>query len=169
MIFRPHTDGLPSKKLHKPSFKLDATELTCIVSWRDLWDIFQSETKEKRLSLIPSSRVPFPVLLIHLHNYTSDIFGVSHDSVTANSSSYCQLSDSSDECAVIVVYSQAITEDYPSALLATLGAVLQYENLKLWLQQTIIETSWRLPLPFCSGHFEHDIVADFVYEVRHCA
>ena len=169
MIIHPNADGLPSKKLHKQSFKLGATELTCIASWQELLAIFQNEANEKGLSLIPSPRIPFPVLLIHLRNYTSKAFGVSHDSVTSNSSSYCQLSDSSEECAVIAVYSQSIIEYYPTALLATLGAVLQYSNMKLWLQLTIIETSWRLPLPFCSGHFEVRIVQDFVYEVRHCA
>ena len=132
--------------------------------------IFQNEAKEKGLSLIPSSRVPFSLLLIHLHNYTSEASGVSYDGATLNSSSYCQLSDSEDECAMIAVYSQSIFSVYPATLLIFLGYLLDslHQNSVLRYVYTITETFWRLPLPFCSGHFETDIAKDFVYEVRHC-
>ena len=156
-------------KLHKPRFKLGTTELSCIASWQELLAIFQSEAKEKGLSLIPSSRVPFFLLFIHLRNYTSEVSGVSYDGVTFNSSSYCQLSDSEDECAIIAVYSQSIFSDYPTTLLIFLGNLLDSNYNSVLMRHAITETSWRLPLPFCSGHFETDIMNDFVYEVRHCA
>ena len=155
-------------KLHKPKFKLGATELSCIASWQDLLAIFQNEAKEKGLSLIPSSRVPFFLLFIHLHNYTIEVSGVSYDSATMNSSSYCQLSDSEDECAMTAVYPQSIFGIYPTTLLIFLGNLLDL-NYNSVLKHAITETFWRLPLPFCSGHFETDIMNDFVYEVRHCA
>ena len=156
-------------KLHKPSFKLGATELSCIASWQDLLAVFQNEAKEKGLSLIPSPRVQLFRLFIHLHNYTSEVSGVSYDGATVNSSSYCQLSDSEDECTMFAVYSQSIFRIYPPTLLLSLGRLLDFTHIYSWLlKHAIIETSWRLPLPFCSGHFEDDIMKDFVYEVKHC-
>ena len=156
------------QKLHEPSFKLDATELSCIASWQELLAIFQNEAKKKGLSLIPSSRDPFPVLVIHFRNYTREAFGVSNDGITFNSSSYCQLSDSEDECAMIAVYSQPIFSFYPAALLIYLGTLWDLPHMHSWLlKHTTTETSWRLPLPFCSGFFEDEIVKDFLYEVRH--
>ena len=157
------------QKLHEPSFKLDATELSCIASWQELLAIFQNEAKKTRYSLIPSPRDPFPVQFIHFRNYICEAFGVSNDGITVNSSSYCQLSDSEYECAMFAVYTQPIFSYYPAALVMYLGTLWDPAHWTSWLlRHTATETSWRLPLPFCSGRFEDNIVKDFVYEVRHC-
>ena len=100
--------------------------------------------------------------------YSSEVSGVSYDDATLNSSSYCQLSDSEDECAMTAVYSQSIFSVYPATLLIFLGNVLDSNFGPVIMRHAITETSWRLPLPFCSGYFETDIMNDFVYEVRHC-
>ena len=85
------------------------------------------------------------VLLVHVHKYTST------SSAVYNSSSYCQLSDSIDECEIVAVYSQSIFDTYPVALLLSLGGKYEVSgHFQPWFRMTIVEISWILPLPFCS-------------------
>ena len=143
--------------------------LSCIANWQDMFYLFQKDTKGNRTALIPSSRFLHPLLLIHINHYPDGASGVYYNNgLTINSSSYrhCQLSDSEDECAMIAVYSQSIFNVYPAALLLCLSAVLQYfTHFGWWLGITIVEISWTLPLPFCSGHYVSEIAGDCVYEV----
>ena len=148
--------------MYQPDHKAGSTAVTCISNWQDLFNIFQKEAKEKRTTLIPSSRRIYPMLLIHIHNWTH----LHNKPVTINSSSYCQPLDSEDECMMIAVYSHSVFAVYPPALLMSLIFELEYvQRFQFWLRNTIKETSWILPLPFCSGHIGHNAMADLVYEV----
>ena len=139
-----------------------------ISNWEELFYIFEKEGKGKKTLLIPSSRSIHTMLLMHIHSYVNEGSAVYNNGVTLNSSSYCQLSDSEDECAMIAVYSHSIFDVYPAALLLSLCVIsLEFmHHFQYELQLSIAETSWTLPLPFCSGHHESDIVEDFVYKVR---
>ena len=149
-----HTVGLPPKNI-QPSCELGTTEVTCIASWKDLF--FQKEAI-KGATLIPISTYSPSLLLIHIHNY------VNNASDRFNSSKYCQLSEPKDECALIAVYSQTIFDLYPGALLISLGACIWNSPLvQLWQRKTIVEISWTLSIPYCSGHYESRIMKDFVY------
>ena len=96
------------------------------------------------------------LLLIHLHKHASNASGVYNNS-------YCQLSDSEDDCAMIAVYSHSIFEDYPGALLVPLIVAAEVRNMQLWLNMTIVETSWSLPLPFCSR--QDPVIIEIVHQV----
>ena len=103
--------------------------------------------------LIPSLAMTPSLLLVHIHNAPAG----EACSADINSSSYCLLSDSIDECKIFAVYSQSIFGIYPAALLACMSAVLSlFSNYQWYLMTTIVETSWTLPLPFCSGQFDID-------------
>ena len=136
--------------------------MTCISNWQDLFGLFQKEARENRTTLFPSSRRIYPMLLIHIHNWTH----LHNKPVTINSSRPCQPLDSEDECMIIAVYSHSVFAVYPPALLMSLVFEIEHvQRFKFWLRSSIEERSWILPLPFCSGHLEYFPIVDFVYEV----
>ena len=137
--------------------------MNCISNSKELWCIFQKDRDENDTPQKPTSSFP-PMWLIHIHNFEGKGYDISTNGVTTNSSRYCQVSDPEDVCAMNAVYSQTIFEAYPAALLTCLIPVLEYvANFQQMLSMSITETSWTVPLPFCSGHFE---TRGFVHEVN---
>ena len=161
--FSFHTEGLPPGNTYQSVCNLKSTEVNCISNLKELMCIFQKDRDEHDTPQIPTSGFP-PMWLIHIHNFVGEGNDISTNGVTTNSSSYCQVSDPEDVCTMHAVYSQAIFYAYPAALLTCLTPILEYSNhFQSWLLMTITETSWTVPLPFCSGHFE---TGDFVQEVN---
>ena len=161
--FSLHTEGLPPGNTYQSVCNLKSTEVNCISNLKELMCIFQKDRDEHDTPKIPTSGFP-SMWLIHIHNFVGEGNDISNNGFTTNSSSYCQVSDPEDVCATHAVYSQAIFDAYPAALLACLTPILEYSNrFQFGLWMSIIETSWTVPLPFCSGHFE---TGDFVQEVN---
>ena len=151
-----HTARLPPKNT-QPSCELASTEVTCIASWKDLFYIFQKEGR--RTPLFPTSGSLPPLLLIHIHTDARNVSDV------YNTTNYCKLSDSQGECAMIAAYSQSICEAYPGALLlsVSLAIVGDLSAVHHWQHNTLVEKSWTLPMPFCSGYYDYKIAKDFVH------
>ena len=161
--FSFHTEGLPPRNTYQSVCNLKSTEVNCVSNSMELWCIFQKDRYENDSPQIPTFGFP-PVWLIHIHSYVGEGYDISTNRVTTNSSSYCQVSDPEDVCAMHAVYSQTIFDAYPAALLTCLIPILEYfSHFQFWLLTTIIETSWTVPLPFCSEHFD---TGDFVQEVN---
>ena len=161
--FSFHTEGMPPGNTYQSVCNLKSTEVNCISNPKELLCIFQKDRNENDKPQIPTSGLP-PMWLIHIHNFVSESYDTSNNVVTTNSSSYCQVSDPDDVCTMNAVYSQTIFDAYPAALLTCLTPILEYFNrFQFWLSMSITETSWTVPLPFCSGHFE---TGDFVQEVN---
>ena len=158
-----HTEGLPPGNTYQSVCNFKSTEVNCISNWKELLCIFQKDSYENDKPQIPTSGFP-PMWLIHIHNFVGESYDISNNGVTTNSSGYCKLSDSGDVCTMYAVYSQAIFDAYPVALLTCLAPMLEYfDHFQSWLSTSIFETSWTVPLPFCSGHF---VTRDFVQEVK---
>ena len=153
-----HPEGMPPKETYRPGCDSKTAKVDCISNWEELYCILQ-EAKEKGIFVILSSRrLPF-LLLVHIHKQAGNASG-------AYSNSYCQLSDSDEECKMIAVYSQSIFQVYPGALLFSLGVTGEVSpNFQRWLSITIVATSWSLPLPFCSWDFYEGII-NIVHEVH---
>ena len=161
--FSFHTEGLPPGNTYQSVCNLKSTEVNCISNLTELLCIFQKDRDENDSPQIPTSGFP-PMWLIHIHNFVGESYDTSNNDVTTNSSGYCKLSDSGDICTMYAVYSQAIFDAYPAALLTCLAPLLEYVvHFQHLLSASITETSWNVPLPFCSGHFK---TSDFVHEVK---
>ena len=65
---------------------------------------------------------------------------------------------------MVAVYSQPIFHSYPAALWLSLAGPFFEVLAKFWLNMTIVEAAWALPLPICSRHEPHIMEAS-VYEV----
>ena len=76
--------------------------------------------------------------------------------------SYCQVSDSEDDCAMIAVYSHSIFEYYLAVLLMSI-ATAELKNMQLWRNMSIVETSCSLTLSFCSRH--DPVIIEIVHQV----
>ena len=151
-----HSEGLPPRKSHRPGCDAKTAEVDCISNWEELFCVLQNKAREKGTLVIPVSPI---LLLIHLHKHASNASGVYNNS-------YCQLSDSEDDCAMIAVYSQSIFAVYPVALLVSLFVVTtKIGNVQQWLSMSIVETSWSLPLPFCSRN--DGVIAEIMHQVWH--
>ena len=151
-----HAVGLSPKNI-QPRCELATAELACISSWQDLVYILQKDTKSA--PLFPASRSLHPLLLIHIHKDGRNV------SDACNSSNYCQLSEPSDKCTIVAVYSQTIFDVFPAALLVSFSLVYGNPSAVQRLQNyTITEISWTLLMPFCSGQCDQShILEDYVY------
>ena len=116
--------------------------------------------------LLPTTRSLPPLLLIHIRTDASNA------SDFYNSTKYCQLTKPDDKCATVAAYSQSIFAVYPPTLLVFLSLAIArpsdpyHDNS---IRYTIMEISWTLQMPFCSEHYQLDIVEDFVhYEASNC-
>ena len=154
-------EGLPPGNTYQSVCNLKSTEVDCISNLKELMCIFQNDKNENDTTKIPTFGFP-PLWLIHIHRFVNELHGVYNNGVTTNSSGYCKLSDSGDVCTMYAVYSQAIFDLYPAALLACLIPTLEYFGFfQRWLSKTLTETSFTVPLPFCSRHsYERDFVQD---------
>ena len=133
-------DGLASKNTCQPGCG-SKTEVDCISNLEEVFCILQKNAIEKSRLDMPGSSHRFAILLlIHIHS-------------GASNNSYCPSSANSAcaPCHVFAVYSSPIFEVYPAALLLSMSMPDEImTNFQDWLQQTIVETSWNLPLPLCS-------------------
>ena len=147
----PSPDRLASKNTYQPGCGSKA-EVDCISNLEEVFCVLQKNAIEKsRLDMPGSSHWSAILLLIHIHS------GASNDS-------YCQASANSVPCHVFAVYSSPIFEVYPAALLLSMSMPDEImTNFQDWLQQTIVETSWNLPLPLCS--WEDHVIGEIVHQV----
>ena len=149
-----------SAKNIQPSGQLATTEVTCISSWHDF--ILQKETK--MIPLLPTTKSLPPLLLIHIRTDASNA------SDFYNSTKYCQLTKPDDKCATVAVFTHSIFAVYLPTLVVFLSlGIVRPSAAHHSICYTIMEISWTLQMPFCSEHYQLDIVEDFVhYEVSNC-